>query len=81
MEVHKVKVAKAEGHFYLTFTYGEDEFREASDASLGLCLGCGVEAEGCEPDARKYTCEACGEARVYGLEELLVMGRITIVGP
>jgi hypothetical protein len=38
----------------------------------GLCLACGNEQAGCEPDARKYRCEACGERAVYGAEELLL---------
>lgn len=37
----------------------------------GFCAACGEEAEGCEPDARKYECEHCGERAVYGAEELL----------
>lgn len=36
----------------------------------GICLACGADAGGCEPDARGYECEACGEAAVYGAEEL-----------
>jgi len=36
----------------------------------GLCIDCGNEQEGCEPDARRYKCEACGERTVYGAEEL-----------
>lgn len=39
----------------------------------GICLVCGIEAEGVEPDARRYTCEACGAPAVYGAEELLIM--------
>lgn len=39
----------------------------------GFCLACGEEAEGVEPDARRYVCESCGEPRVYGADELLVM--------
>ncbi len=39
----------------------------------GFCVACGDEADGCEPDARKYACEACGEKQVYGAEELLMM--------
>lgn len=39
----------------------------------GFCLECGNEAEGVEPDAREYECEACGEHRVFGAEELLFM--------
>lgn len=38
----------------------------------GFCVACGEEAEGVEPDARRYTCESCGEPRVYGAEELLL---------
>ncbi|HYT08944.1 MAG TPA: hypothetical protein VEL77_14970 [Rugosimonospora sp.] len=41
---------------------------------LGFCLACGAEASGVEPDAHEYPCECCGEARVYGAEEILVMG-------
>lgn len=40
----------------------------------GICLACGNQQEGCEPDARQYTCEQCGAPQVYGAEEILVMG-------
>ena len=43
---------------------------------VGFCIDCGVEHDNCEPDARKYTCEACGKNKVYGAEEILLM-----VGP
>jgi hypothetical protein len=49
---------------------------ERTMASLdnpGFCLACGEEAEGCEPDARRYVCESCGAPQVYGAEELLIM--------
>lgn len=39
----------------------------------GFCLACGEEADGCEPDARKYKCEYCGEHAVYGADEILLM--------
>lgn len=39
----------------------------------GFCVACGFEADGVEPDARKYECEACGEKAVYGAEELVIM--------
>lgn len=48
---------------------------ERSHCSLdnpGFCLLCGEEAEGVEPDARRYECESCGENAVYGAEELLL---------
>jgi hypothetical protein len=38
----------------------------------GFCLACGAEADGVEPDACAYECEACGEAQVYGCEELMM---------
>ena len=39
----------------------------------GLCVACGEDADGCEPDARKVTCECCGEEAVYGAQELLLL--------
>ena len=39
----------------------------------GFCLACGAEASGVEPDAREYECEECGEMKVYGAEECLIM--------
>jgi hypothetical protein len=38
----------------------------------GFCVACGEEQEGCEPDAREYECECCGERKVYGAAELLL---------
>ena len=40
----------------------------------GVCLACGNRQDGCEPDARRYPCEACGENQVYGIEEAMMMG-------
>lgn len=45
-----------------------------SQDNIGFCLACGEEQDGCEPDARKYECEVCGQNRVYGAEEILLMG-------
>ncbi len=52
-----------------------DQIMEAleRDDNMGFCLACGDEAYGVEPDARRYPCESCGEKRVYGAEELLIM--------
>ena len=36
----------------------------------GFCIACGHEQGGCEPDAREYQCESCGEYEVYGAAEL-----------
>jgi hypothetical protein len=50
-----------------------DQILEAveRDDCTGICLACRNEQGNCEPDARKYECEACGELKVYGAEELL----------
>jgi len=42
------------------------------DDYIGICVRCGQEQEGVEPDARKYECESCGANAVYGAEELLM---------
>ena len=60
----------------MNFTMSESEFRYAANDYEGRCTACGAEAYGVEPDARKYTCEECDEPRVYGLEELLMMGKV-----
>jgi hypothetical protein len=39
----------------------------------GICLACGEDAYGCEPDMRDGTCEGCEADRVYGAEEILFM--------
>ena len=39
----------------------------------GICLACGQDQDGCEPDARRYECDSCGENAVFGAEELLFM--------
>jgi hypothetical protein len=38
----------------------------------GFCLACGLENDGCEPDARRYRCSSCDTAQVYGAQELLL---------
>ena len=45
----------------------------AEDGCTGLCLDCGLEAYGIEPDAERYECEHCGAFRVYGAEQLLFL--------
>ncbi len=43
-----------------------------ADDYIGICVRCGREQEGVEPDTRKYECESCGANSVYGAEELLL---------
>lgn len=53
----------------------DDDFKNAVWAdNAGMCVACGDFQDGCEPDAREYKCDSCGERRVYGLEELVLMG-------
>ena len=55
------------------------EFEEACDGYEGFCASCGaVTNSGVEPDARRLACESCGAETVYGMEEALVMGFVTI---
>lgn len=61
-----------------------DEFETALDVPAGLHARTAAtpgrfvlydpldDAEGVEPDARKYLCEACGERHVYRAQELLI---------
>ena len=40
---------------------------------MGMCVDCGADAHGVEPDAEKYECDECGKHSVCGVEQLLVM--------
>lgn len=39
----------------------------------GICLACGADHDGIEPDACGYICEECEEPQVYGASEILIM--------
>ena len=39
----------------------------------GFCTNCGADAEGIEPDAQQYQCQACETHAVYGAEQLLFL--------
>lgn len=41
--------------------------------NTGYCLACGEETQGVEPDAEGYECECCGEPKVYGAEQIVLM--------
>lgn len=53
-----------------------EQIEQAIEDYVGFCLACGAEKECCEPDARDYDCDECGERKVYGAEELLIMGLV-----
>jgi hypothetical protein len=56
----------------------EAEYAEFDESNLGVCLNCGATRDGCEPDAREYSCEACDANAVYGAQELMMMGKIEL---
>jgi hypothetical protein len=57
-----------------TVTATQEEVEEGVN---GGCLSCGeIQYGGVEPDAENYTCESCGEDAVYGLEQLLLIGKL-----
>jgi len=56
-----------------------EEFKEGCDEYYGVCLACGeIQIDTCEPDARNYRCEVCGEKQVFGFSEALSMGVIQL---
>jgi len=63
--INNVKVAVSLAQVMETLENGEEY--------VGFCIACGESQDGCEPDARRYTCESCGKKAVYGAEELLMM--------
>lgn len=72
----------------LTAEIAERRATEAKELTLdvgdvehgnGVCLACGdVQVGGCEPDAREYKCESCGALRMFGIEEAILMGAVSL---
>lgn len=55
----------------------EERFIEAQEGNEGYCTQCReFTTDSCEPDARGYVCDECGEKSVFGAEEALMMGLI-----
>ena len=54
-----------------------EQIEEADEEQCGFCLSCGEMQECCEPDARAYECDSCGAHKVYGAQELVMMGRVS----
>ncbi len=61
-------------------TFEEAQAAILDDSMEGICLDCNERTSNVEPDAEGYTCESCGAPRVYGIEQALLMGLITIDG-
>jgi hypothetical protein len=63
-----------------TIRLSKDEFHDLNENGGGACLACGdIVESGVEPDARGYRCGHCGEPKVYGIEECVIMGRVELV--
>lgn len=60
----------------ITHHFTLEEIRVASDEYAGFCIACGAYQDTCEPDARNYKCEECGELQVFGADELGQMGLV-----
>ena len=46
--------------------------------NMGMCIACGEFCDNVEPDARRYECYFCGRPKVFGLEELFLIGYATV---
>lgn len=53
-----------------------EEIEEASENQQGFCIACGEARDSCEPDARHYDCDNCGQYKVFGVDELAIMGYV-----
>jgi len=60
------------------FIMDESEYHELNNNYIGLCTACGAERYCTEPDAEKYDCEECERPAAYGVEQLMLMGRIVL---
>jgi hypothetical protein len=54
------------------------EYADEHENNTGFCLACGETADSVEPDARAYPCESCGQRKVFGLEELMLMNLLIV---
>ena len=59
----------------------ESDYTEADESMEGWCTECAAFTTGCcEPDARRYKCDECGQRTVYGAQEALLMGMFAFSG-
>lgn len=74
----KETVTKKGNKVFIVELETDDDLFESTDNGEGFCIACGEFAYGCEPDARQYECESCGARKVYGIEELCLMGYVQV---
>jgi hypothetical protein len=46
---------------------------ERFEDGMGICVKCGYEQYGVEPDAEKYNCDDCDKKAVYGAEQIILL--------
>jgi predicted RNA-binding Zn-ribbon protein involved in translation (DUF1610 family) len=56
-----------------------EEVQDLMCNNEGICVSCGEVGQFAEPDARNYTCDACGENTVFGAEQAVVEMRVDVV--
>jgi hypothetical protein len=72
MKTEKVTTKSGKVFFLPVFNKEFERLVFKSDGD-GLCIACGDRPDHwVEPDIEKGKCEACGEFRVYGLEQLVI---------
>jgi hypothetical protein len=62
------------------YRFTVEELEQADDWSEGFCLACRSPRECCEPDARAYKCDECGEHAVYGPHWIAICGLMSEAG-
>ena len=63
----------------MAYKITQEEYEDATYNYEGWCTNCEYfTRDECEPDAAKYRCPDCGHRTVYGAEEALMLGLITI---
>jgi hypothetical protein len=72
IETYITKTGKKQYRPVLSESEAQGLMFDAPDS--GFCLACGEEAYGVEPDAQRYRCESCDALKVYGIEQLILMG-------
>lgn len=75
----KVKYTTRSGAVQYRPVMSEADYAQESEDGGGFCLSCGDYCGGVEPDARRYTCESCAAPKVFGLEQLLMMGLLSFM--
>lgn len=68
------KIKYAENGKIIPQKFTMQQIEEADDRQVGFCVACASERECCEPDARCYSCEECGNKLVFGAQEIALRG-------